>query len=359
MRFSRWATLAAMTLASAPVLATTSHEDRDDSAALQGWALVFENDLLGPSTAQDRWFTNGLQLATAFQAGREPAWLKPVLPLGRWLAATPCQTPACGVALTASLGQNIYTPSHIEVATPQPADRPWAGWLYGGIGLSVLQAHRHQALALKLGPTGPASLAEGTQHFAHCCLSSSEKRPRGWQHQLRPRLGVQFSYLSTHNHQGMGSWGWQTAWGGTLGNVRTMLVGAAALTWSIEPVAPTHPMDGGLDEGEFFTPDFSAQAMDGSWMSSLRRTVFYGHVQASAVAYNVFLEGRTYAGHSQITPVRGVATSTIGLSVPFGEQGRHKLNIAWKRRTPEFKVQGSDNRNLSQSWGLISYSHPY
>lgn len=349
--------LAAAGLTALPVQADTAKPD-DGGAALTGWAFVFENDLIGTQSAQDRWYTNGLQLMLAFEPGREPEVLKPAVSWGQWLVPQDCQGSGCSLTMDTVLGQNIYTPRRVDVAEPQLKDRPWAGWLYGGVGLTSFSADRQQVLGLKVGVTGPASLAESTQKGAHCCLGSS-KEPLGWNNQLRPRLGVQLSYLSTHYHFTEGPVGLQSSWGGSVGNVRTQLRGALALTWSPAGGPQRGSQSGSLDEGEFFTPDFTAQAVDGSIWDSLKHTVFFAHAQVSAVAYNVFLQGRTYAGHSEIDPERLVGTSTLGLSIPFGERGQHKLSLAWKRRTPEFKVKGNDpqdERDRYQSWGLLSYS---
>lgn len=353
-----WAVLAATAFIPLSAQAQAS-KPGDDGAVVKGWAFSFENDLIGiGGSAKDRWYTNGLQLLLAYQPGREPELLKPALSWGRWLVPQDCQGSECTLAMNTVIGQNIYTPREVKVAAPQPQDRPWAGWLYGGVGLTSFAQDRAQLLALKVGVTGPGSLAEEVQKGAHCCLGSSDA-PLGWHNQLRPRLGVQLSYLSTHYHFTDGPVGLQSSWGGSVGNIRTHLRGGLALTWSPAGGAQRGSPVGNLDEGEFFTPNFNAQAVDGSVWDSLKHTVFFAHAQVSAVAYNVFLEGRTYAGHSQIDPERWVGTSTLGLAIPFGERGAHKLGLAWKRRTPEFKVQGNNasQGDRYQSWGVLSYSH--
>jgi lipid A 3-O-deacylase len=60
-------------------------------------------------------------------------------------------------------GQNIFTPSKIKLEDPPPDDRPYAGWLYGSIGLIAETGQRLDVLDLTLGIVGPASLAEETQ----------------------------------------------------------------------------------------------------------------------------------------------------------------------------------------------------
>jgi hypothetical protein len=354
-RLMTWGVIATAGLACMSAQAETS-QPQDDEAVLKGWAFVFENDLIGTQSAKDRWYTNGLQLMLAYQPGREPALLKPVVSWGQWMVPQDCQGSGCSLTMDTTLGQSIYTPERLDVAEAQPQDRPWAGWLYGGVGLTSFSGNRQQALGLKIGVTGPASLAEKTQKGAHCCLGSS-KEPLGWDNQLRPRLGVQLNYLSTHYHFVDGPVGLQSSWGGALGNIRTYVRGGLALTWSPAGGSQRGSQTGSLDEGDFFTPDFNAKAVDGSVWESLRHTVFFAHAQISAVAYNVFLQGRTYSGRTEIDPEHLVGTSTIGFLIPFGEQGRHKISLAWKRRTPEFKVPGIDTQgDRYQSWGVLSYS---
>jgi hypothetical protein len=324
---------------------------------LEGVSIAFENDMLSGRNATDRWYTNGLQLAGSYKPGREPDIVRPVSDwTRRWLWPVGCAGTDCELRVTAALGQSMYTPRDIGVAQWQPRDRPWAAWLYAGVGLSSFAGNRHQMFGLKAGPTGPAALGEPAQSFVHEYISHSPQ-PQGWAHQVRPRLGVQVSYLSTHRFRLFERLGWQASWGGTLGNLRTLARVGLALTWSADARRTAGELPGGLDEGEFFVPDHPPDRHnDGSLRSSLRRTVLYAHAQASAIAYNAFLQARTYAGRPQVDLRHGVATTTVGVSVPFGSRGRHRLGLAWKRRSPEFTAQGTDGRDAWQRWGVVTYS---
>jgi hypothetical protein len=73
----------------------------------------------------------------------------------------------------------------------------------------------------------------------------------------------------------------------------------------------------------------------------------------------VFLEGRTYAGRPDIKPIREVLTTTVGLSLPLGSRGQHKLGLAWKQRSPEFRVRGEVGRDAYQQWGVMSYAFDF
>ena len=74
------------------------------------------------------------------------------------------------------------------------------------------------------------------------------------------------------------------------------------------------------------------------------------------MAYNAFVEGRTYAGRPQIDLRPFVATTTVGVSIPVGPHGRHRFGLAWKRRSPEFTVEGAKGRDAWQRWGVVTYS---
>jgi lipid A 3-O-deacylase len=351
-----------LTLAAGSARAQAVLRDVEVSEPRQGYNLVLENDVLG-AKGSDRWFTNGVHFSTSFKRGQEPDLAEPILRLGRWVlpdkgCSEGSTLPACGVTLTFGAGQNMYTPRLIDTPAPQLRDRPWAGWAYGGVGLSNYAGNRHQLLALKAGPTGPASLAEQAQTWVHRHISDSP-RPLGWHNQLRPRLGFQLSYLSTHRYRVAELFGLQASLGGTLGNTRTMARAGAGVYWSAADSELTRHQTGTLDEGEFLVPDFNSGVRSDTLLDALRHTVLYAHAQVSAVAYNVFLQGDTFAGKAQIEPIRKVLTTTLGVAVPIGINGQHKLGLAIKRRSPEFVVRGEVNRDFYQRWGVLTYSYDF
>ena len=98
----------------------------------------FENDLFADT---DQYYTNAVKLTWLTKDLREyrqalPEWLT----LATWLAPPASQPPDDGQPSTLyniafSLGQDIYTPDNIESSTLLEEDRPYAGWLYGGLAL--------------------------------------------------------------------------------------------------------------------------------------------------------------------------------------------------------------------------------
>jgi lipid A 3-O-deacylase len=70
------------------------------------------------------------------------------------------------------LGQDIFTPDDITLQEQIPGQRPYAGWLYGGVGLVSDTGDRADNLALQVGIVGPASLAQDVQTTWHKWIGS-------------------------------------------------------------------------------------------------------------------------------------------------------------------------------------------
>ena len=88
------------------------------------WTLTLENDLTNDT---DRYFTNGIRLSRTSPVGDVP---ESVIDFVQPLIGT-----VGTVRWTASIGQNMYSPSDITVKNPDPGDQPYAAWLYGSVGL--------------------------------------------------------------------------------------------------------------------------------------------------------------------------------------------------------------------------------
>ncbi|HUB98022.1 MAG TPA: lipid A-modifier LpxR family protein, partial [Stellaceae bacterium] len=65
-------------------------------------------------------------------------------------------------------GQSLFTPKNLTLTDPSAHDRPYGGWLYGGI--SLLQEHNRSSLEnleIDAGVVGPIALGEQTQNTFH------------------------------------------------------------------------------------------------------------------------------------------------------------------------------------------------
>ena len=130
------------------------------AAAIQ---LTLEND--GVVSSGDRHYTQGARLAGEPQQlfDRElgqvsELWLQ-------WL-----------------IGQQLYTPDHPDEPVPDPADRPYAGWLYGGAALFHVGDSHYERFETLLGVVGPAAGGEELQNGFHQVFGYP--RAEGWDYQL-------------------------------------------------------------------------------------------------------------------------------------------------------------------------------
>lgn len=88
------------------------------------------------------------------------------------------------------IGQELYTPSDIKLPPSRvgPPDRPYAGWLYGGVFKEVHRADgTYMKYGLDIGCLGPCAGGEWTQTQFHRLLNQPE--PRGWSRQIRNEWG--------------------------------------------------------------------------------------------------------------------------------------------------------------------------
>ncbi|MEY2881789.1 MAG: hypothetical protein RLZZ15_4169, partial [Verrucomicrobiota bacterium] len=183
-RFPAPAALAFTTLVAFALLAGCAHHPV---------TLYSENDRYFAGT--DRHYTNGAKLTVTQPAPQKSGVAHALDALGRSLRRfEPYDVSHEKVdhKLSYSLGQNIYTPTEIHTTAPQPNDRPYAAWLYGGIAFQRQQDDLFQAIELQLGVIGPMALGRQIQNGVHDFLHIA--RADGWGHQLRNEPGVNLAY---------------------------------------------------------------------------------------------------------------------------------------------------------------------
>jgi lipid A 3-O-deacylase len=96
-------------------------------------------------------------------------------------------------------GQNMYTPQDLQARALITNDRPYAGWLYGGVYLQRRGAagttgiRTEESFEADFGLTGPASLAAFFQRESHRYIVFSED-PKGWHNQIPGEPGLLLKY---------------------------------------------------------------------------------------------------------------------------------------------------------------------
>jgi hypothetical protein len=286
-------------------------------------SLVLENDAFH---GMDRHYTNGLMLI--WVPGRDaptPGWAMMLARLVPWF-------PERGeIRHGYAFGQSMFTSSDIDVGNPPLRDRPYAGWLYGTIGLGVESGRRLDQLWMTFGMVGPASLAEQTQKFLHKVFPGGE--PQGWDTQLGNEPGI----VAT----------WQRSWrgvatsslfgaeldftphiGAALGNVFTY--GNAGLTMRFGNRLP-----------DDYGPPRIQPGLPGSWdfspVSGFGWYLFAG-MEGRGVARNIFLDGNTFRDSRSVDKKYLVGDLQVGFVLDWSDI---RLGYTHVLRTREFHTQES------------------
>jgi hypothetical protein len=306
----------------------------------QAVSLLIENDLLFDT---DRYYTNGFSIA--WSRARPPR---------SWLKALAARVGYARNVLSEShgleIGQVMSTPADIQIATPQPQDRPWAGLLFFGPTLQLDLGNELDVLKLFLGVTGPWSLADRTQAQWHRFINV--KTPKGWANQLgnEPEFGLVYEHRWRFDLlDPAGDWNLELIpkAGFHLGTVldQADLGVQVRFGWHVPRDFGTSLIgtSGNLPPARF----------DGRWVT--RRHALGMHLFASAngsaVARNLFLDGSTFRSSPSVPSETFVGSLEWGLAVT---SGRFRAAITSVRQSREFRGQLSAQKfsslNLAYFW---------
>jgi hypothetical protein len=224
---------------------------------------------------------------------------------------------------------------------PPLDDRPYAGWLYGSLGLISETGKQLDQLGLTVGMVGPASLAEQTQKLVHSIVGAD--RPEGWSTQLRNEPGIVLTY--EHSWRRFVSRTLITGLpfditphaGGAIGNIYTYANAGATLR-----VGNKLPLDYGPPRIQPSLPGSDFFISDGlAWY-------LFGGVDGRAVVRNIFLDGNSFRDSRSVDKKPFVGDLQFGFAIIF--EGV-RLSYTHVVRTKEFKTQdGGDN------FGAVSLS---
>ena len=316
-------------------------------ADLSTFTILFENDLFGDT---DQQYTNGIQigwmspdLTRYADAERLPDWLLPVVARLPWINEPNTQR---NVGFT--IGQKIFTPEDTQSSSLVRDDRPYAGWLYGGLSFTSKTTSRMNMFEFQLGIVGPAAQAEEAQNFVHDLRDLA--KTRGWSHQLDNEPGLALIYerkwrpFKSQNPTGLG-YDIITHAGGAVGNVFVYgNAGAEArIGWNL-------PGDFGTS---YIRPGGNTNAPTAVDDPRLHADLAYGAYVFAAltgrlVGHDIFLDGNTFTDSHSVDKETLVGDLIIGGSIIFH---RFKLSYAQVFRSREFEGQ-SEKHNF----GSVSLS---
>lgn len=231
-----------------------------------------------------------------------------------------------------SLGQTIFSPKDTAQTALIVNDRPWAGFLYGTLGMMTLTDNHTDEVEATIGIAGPAAMGEQSQKFVHKHVTDSPI-PKGWANQLKNEPGLMLA--------------WQRAWpmylreqmgdyfvsvkpyaGATIGNIRTYANSGFTVRLS--------PSDSKWQD----TPIRIRPAMPGSGIYEIPKekwswSLFAG-LEARAIARDIFLDGNSFAKSHSIDKKSFVADVTGGASMTYNNT---RISYTLVYRTKEFEMQ--------------------
>ncbi len=147
------------------------------------YSFMLENDIFAST---DKHYTNGVRFSYLSPETSVNEYVEDIA--NKFLFFKTCAKKRYSYAF----GQSMFTPKNIKVSTPNPKDRPYAGWTYLSWGIISANDKRLDNFEISLGIVGKASLADKTQKFVHKHVGSP--RPMGWNHQLKTEPGLIVSY---------------------------------------------------------------------------------------------------------------------------------------------------------------------
>ncbi len=293
--------------------------------------VFWENDgtVLKPQWQSDRHYTNGVGLGFTHQ----PQWADD-LAAGLGLSAD-------GTAAGFLLSQEIYTPNDIIAPVPEVGDRPYTGYLYGGVFWQRERADQLDHVQLNLGVIGDSSLAEETQLEVHRVFEAD--RPNGWDYQQPDYIAANITYRRTARF-----------------NLPPLPGGDHAPSAHLLPYGEVNAgtvhinaaLGGTVRVGWNLPDDFGPSRLDapGSFTASPQRSTRwsiygFGRGEARYVAWNALVErdiGR--APEPDITPKEFVAEGELGLAVGYRWDAT-ELELAYSQvfLTHEFEEQKQQN----------------
>ncbi len=298
-----------------------------------------ENDMFGGLT--DRHYSNGLKVTGVIEKNILTSKLVELAP--SLFPIIPAIKHKNIDAVVASLGHNIYTPDDTISRDLVVDDRPYAGWLYGTIGVLDENEENNslKTLSLDIGVTGPLSFGKQLQKKWHTVFDL--KKLNGWDHQLKNELGFILNYdykkrFVLSNPSSPLEIDLAPNTGFALGNIFTYANGGAMvrvgnklnIDYGPPRIRPSLPGSGLVKE----TVECGWNLLDCSWY-------FFAGIDGRAVARNIFLDGNTFADSHDVKRHPFVGDIQVGFAFTMENI---RLTSTYVVRSKEFIGQKNTNR---------------
>ena len=294
----------------------------------RAFSVVFENDLFYKT---DHDYTNGVEFSYTTAPDGTPDWADQTAHL------LPFFSDSEGTVRTRfALGQAMFTPNDITLANPPLSDRPYAGFLFGAVGVTGESEGYFDQVQMMLGITGPASLAEESQKFIHAIVHA--RKPTGWHYQLRNEPGVVIQYERTlttiHRAPVLGlELDVEPHFGGAIGNVWDYINAGvmARIGFNIPEDYGPMRIEPSMPGSDYFEPqpekDFGAYLFAG--------------IEGRAVGRNLFLDGNSFEASRSVFKLNMVGDLVTGAAITFDFA---RLAFTHVIRSREYRTQKGDDQ---------------
>lgn len=306
--------LAGLLLVARPSLAVSQVEPQST------YTLIFENDLFYQT---DRDYTNGVE--ASWSPPEQGAQFIPASTMAPLLSLFDLRD----IRASLSLGQLMFTPEHVALVNPPTGERPYAGFLYGGISLSEATDVGQKQLRVQLGMVGPASLAADSQKLIHGLRGFDF--PRGWNTQLRDEPGLVIAYqesqaigsLSGKNGLGMDV---RSHFGATVGNIFDYLSAGIMARAGLNT-----PNDDGpprIQPAALSSFQYEPNGHFGAYL--------FAGGEARLIGRNLFLDGNSFQSSRSVSKKAIVGDLVVGAAVTVEN---FRLSFAHTFRSREYAQQ--------------------
>lgn len=310
--------------------------------------VLEENDSI--LSDDDGYYTQGLQFSYLSPGvAEDSAWAAPFDWLGGGvLGILPGASDEVSRRYEFLLGQQLFTPENIHLAKPDSDDRPYAGWLYGGIGL-VQDTDRQQLdhIELLVGVVGPAAGGRRTQNDWHQFIGIQEAD--GWDHQLDNEPGIMLSYERKWRLLQPIAGGFAVdaipELGATAGNVQTYAETGIMLRFGKGLEADYGPAR--LRPALSGTSYFNSAYLEDPFGFYL----FVG-AQGRAVARNIFLDGNSFEDGPDVDKKVFVADLTGGFALFWSDDIRLDGTFLYRTREFDGQPKAEEFAGIDLSFGL-------
>lgn len=325
-------------------------ENKEKEKIFDTLNINWENDVFAGT---DRYYTNGIlaSLSTPYRAddpmeGHMPGWRYPVINSLPFVS-----NPVARRATSISFGQLIFTPEDVLTRELVADDRPYTGYLFGGIGFNSIIKNQLATWQFNFGVVGPASLARETSDFIHRLFGGTPAQ--GWKNQLANEPVLEAIYetkwrvLAAQNESGFGHDLIPHA-GGRIGNVAVYAKGGSEyrVGWHL----PENFGSGSVRTGVVPNPVFT-QHDPGKRRNMRTGFHFFGKVDGRLVLRDIFLDGNTFKASHSVDRENLVADLKAGIAWNYK---RYICSFAYTLRTRAFKGQ-----RVPHIFGSLSFTFTY